>query len=667
MAIKLETGSPGVGLREGYSQTIDPSSFVRSYDSSIRAGQQLQNFGGQLGDLAVAEQKVYNSTQVNSAKAARTLAFAKHKEMLLQPENFNPHTYEQDLLGGLGKINTNLEKKQNPRAKSLIAADGLDFVATQTGIVKKEARVFRVKALKATGLESLRALRQEHINLPDTPSNAVLKQQIDDTMLAMITDMVDGNILSPEDGNKERIDILSIREYAKLAELIDGVTSRKQVNQILDKVQYQDEKDVAILKIRGFQNAEANKRANVATADREARLARQVKEDKQEAKGADLDGRIFDPNTQKPVTLKELRQLRDDGEITRNYFDKRVEQINSGVVFTNRPTVPEELDKIHKLVERQIQNPTETIIKPSDIQDNESLSNEDRNIFKQRLLGADRSAADSEVSTLRKRLRQGLSVDTLLRMNKRNMARKKLAKIHEFDRLTDKRQKGDPSKALEIYNRMIAEELNINDPTHPLSQIEVKDGLDKIPDNIRTTIKSDTGLIVPHISEMAKKANQLHESKKISDDDLYQITDELEELGTIWDQKAIEKHGNIKSAKKVSEEKKEEDKKQVKEKEKQPVVTGTKPIPTIESTQFSPSKVTPREETTLPSESGAPAMWELAQSLGLNPEILKNAEYFPDQFIFEKWSELLERELTEEEKPIFKLLMDEVGRRGING
>ena len=58
MAIKLETGSPGVGLREGYSQTIDPSSFVRSYDSSIRAGQQLQNFGGQLGDLAIKQKRL---------------------------------------------------------------------------------------------------------------------------------------------------------------------------------------------------------------------------------------------------------------------------------------------------------------------------------------------------------------------------------------------------------------------------------------------------------------------------------------------------------------------------------------------------------------------------------------------------------------------------------
>jgi len=58
MAIKLETGSPGVGLREGYAPLIDPSSFVRSYDSSIRAGQQLQNFGGQLGDLAIKQKRL---------------------------------------------------------------------------------------------------------------------------------------------------------------------------------------------------------------------------------------------------------------------------------------------------------------------------------------------------------------------------------------------------------------------------------------------------------------------------------------------------------------------------------------------------------------------------------------------------------------------------------
>ena len=87
-----------------------------------------------------------------------------------------------------------------------------------------------------------------------------------------------------------------------------------------------------------------------------------------------------------------------------------------------------------------------------------------------------------------------------------------------------------------------------------------------------------------------------------------------------------------------------------------PPVAETKPSPKVEEPPLQPEGL-----------SGAPAMWELAQSLGLNPEILTYKEYFPNQFIFGKWSELLERELTEEEKPIFQLLMDEVRRRGING
>ena len=71
MTMRLEKKISPVGLREGYAPIIDPSPFVRSFDSSIRAGQQLQNFGGQLGDLAVAEQKVYNATQVDMLNIER--------------------------------------------------------------------------------------------------------------------------------------------------------------------------------------------------------------------------------------------------------------------------------------------------------------------------------------------------------------------------------------------------------------------------------------------------------------------------------------------------------------------------------------------------------------------------------------------------------------------
>ena len=66
--------------------------------------------------------------------------------------------------------------------------------------------------------------------------------------------------------------------------------------------------------------------------------------------------------------------------------------------------------------------------------------------------------------------------------------------------------------------------------------------------------------------------------------------------------------------------------------------------------------------------SGPEAMWEEAKETGLSEELLTNKDYFPDLFIFQKWSELLEeKELTEAEEQIFKLLLDEVRRRGLGG
>ena len=60
-------------------------------------------------------------------------------------------------------------------------------------------------------------------------------------------------------------------------------------------------------------------------------------------------------------------------------------------------------------------------------------------------------------------------------------------------------------------------------------------------------------------------------------------------------------------------------------------------------------------------------MWEEAKETGLSEELLTNKDYFPDLFIFQKWSELLEKDLTDAEEPIYKLLVDEVRRRGLSG
>ena len=73
MPIKLDTtiGQVGQsfaqGLRVGYTPQIDPGPFVRAYDSTIRAGQQLQGLGEEGARYVAAQQALHNDNLVNEA------------------------------------------------------------------------------------------------------------------------------------------------------------------------------------------------------------------------------------------------------------------------------------------------------------------------------------------------------------------------------------------------------------------------------------------------------------------------------------------------------------------------------------------------------------------------------------------------------------------------
>ena len=66
MAIKLDTRVSNVGLREGYGDLINPAPFVNAYNSSIQAGQQLQNLGGQLAEFTSKQKAIENDNFVNN-------------------------------------------------------------------------------------------------------------------------------------------------------------------------------------------------------------------------------------------------------------------------------------------------------------------------------------------------------------------------------------------------------------------------------------------------------------------------------------------------------------------------------------------------------------------------------------------------------------------------
>ena len=107
MPIKLDTtiGQVGQsfaqGLRVGYTPTINPSPFVRAYDSAIRAGQQLQGLGLEFGELiskqkTLADDLAYgelladfkNEQKLNEGKL---IQFSKSAPSELAPDEFGDY------------------------------------------------------------------------------------------------------------------------------------------------------------------------------------------------------------------------------------------------------------------------------------------------------------------------------------------------------------------------------------------------------------------------------------------------------------------------------------------------------------------------------------------------------------------------------------------------
>lgn len=557
------------GLRVGYTPTIDPGPFVRAYDSTIRAGQQLQNLGEQGVNVALKEQEVYNTTQINSTNAKRKVLYSELKTQLLQPENFDAHKYEQNLSNGLLGINKVLEKPNNkqiynPYLKGLIQAEGSAFYASQISSIQKEARVFRVKALKAQGLENIRLLRQEELKMPDIPSNQLLRQDIDATMMQLVDDMVAGGLLDPDDGVKEKTKIFKDREDAKIRKVVDNATRMSDVYDVLDKAQYQSAEEQEISLIRAKDNIRTNRQQKIAEEKRLRLLGKEKLETLQEENARDFDARIFDPEKFSGVTITELREARDNGLIKEKFFVSRVNMIQKGDPYADRPTDPDEYDRVEKLVEQQLKYPDRPTIKNSEIYSNDNLSNEARNILSGRLRGRGGTLTDNRRTEARAKVKEALLIEAYTKMGKVARVKKKRNKLIEFDRRVKAGE--DPD---EVAEEMINAEIEINkNPLSKVSQIDTDDRLKEIPQSILRVVKSPEGVVVPNIREMLKQANAGLESKLIDDDEYEATIDALEELQLKWSSEMIEKHGGIKSQATIRREKLEKEKKAKEDEEK---------------------------------------------------------------------------------------------------
>ena len=565
MSFDIDPRITRVGLREGYSDTINPNPFVSAWSGTIQAGQQLQQLGAKGFDMVVAEQKVYNATQTDLLNIERK---TKMNEFLNNTRQASRRVnLENDYRRGYNQINKDIIKKApNDRIKALVAAEGTNYFASNFPSIQKEARVYRLNAQKTEVLDRVRDLRIESTQTDDL----LRKQEIQADIDRLLIEGQNNGYLDPDEVSKEKFDSLQTEEQARLTKLLFQAETEVDVDAILNTAKYMDDpQELALMEIRAYGWVAAKRRANITAQDKAERLKIKELEARQEAYQRDISVRLYAPETAdmqwSPVTMEELIEKESSGDISEAYFEKRKEQISQGYVFKNRQTVPSELLRVSDLVEQQLKDPYAEHIGIDDIELNQFLSNEDRNLIGQRLLSGKRTQADNEQETFRTRLRQGLNVDSYIRMNKMAMVKAKNRTLYEYELRTNPIH-GGKEKPSDVYNEMMAKELEINTPTNKFNKLILQGLEDRIPPRFRVFAKGidkDTGK-VPNIAAMKARITAEVADGTLDFDDAIEMTDVLKQMEDIgWDAKTIEQLGGIKSKKTLNAEKKEAEQKEV--------------------------------------------------------------------------------------------------------
>jgi hypothetical protein len=564
MTIKLDSHINPVAKREGYSDTINPSAFVNAWSGTIQAGQQLQNFASKGFDMVVAEQKVYNSTQtdlLNIERKTKMNEFVNNTRQASRRVNL-----ENDYRRGYNQINKDIIKKApNDRIKALVAAEGNNYFASNFPSIQKEARVYRLNAQKTEVTDRVRDLRIESTQTDDL----LRKQEIQADIDRLLIEGQNNGYLDPDEVSKERFDSLQTEEQARLTKLLFKAETEVAVDAILNTAKYMDDpQEKALLEIRAYGWVRTKKRANITAQDKAARLEKEALKSRQDAYERDISVRLYAPETAdmqwSPVTMEELIEKESSGDISQSYFEKRKEQISQGYVFKNRQTRPDELLLVTDLIEKQLKDPYTEHIGIDDIELNQFLSNEDRNLLGQRLLSGKRTQVDNEQEKFRTRLRQGLNIDSFIRMEKMGKVEEKNRTLYEYELRTNPIH-GGKEKPPDVYNEMMRKELEINTPTHQFNKLTLQGLEDRIPPRFRVFAKGidkDTGK-VPNIAAMKARIKAEVAGRTLDFDDAIEMTDVLKQMEDIgWDAKTIEQLGGIKSKKTLNAEKKEANQKE---------------------------------------------------------------------------------------------------------
>tara|TARA_R110000824_G_scaffold1439_3_gene7252 strand:+ start:4190 stop:6601 length:2412 start_codon:yes stop_codon:yes gene_type:complete len=533
MTIKLETGSPGVGLREGYGDLINPAPFVNPYNSSIRAGQQLQNLGGQLGDLAVAEQNVYNSTQVDLLNIERK---TKMNAFLNNTRNGgNPQYLEQDYGTAFKQINKDVIKKSpNDRIKALVSAEGDNFFATKFPSIQKEARVYRLNGLKTGIQENIMALRSAMINTDDP----LLKQDNAESINKLLSNAVDGGIMLPSEASDELLKISKDQEAAFIRRKMNAANTMDDFNEALKTTLFMKEETKEMRRDQFRTRLRERRSLKLREEELVFKQGNRARNERHRVGDASIRDRANDPDPLKRPDNDELdRLLGEDKITTAAYKDVKKEILNP-------PTAePETNWDTYEDINKFIHHNDGPQITASEIGQRNDLAGAQKTTLLAQLQAVEHGTVNSGVTEGWKIIAKTVGTPEALSKGGK-MALSKEVKVlnREF---IDRYQKGEDP--IDVANDISNRWLEADDVTSRTSQNRTARRLIDIPEKYRMS-KDVNGLRIPDTFGMKQKINSAYDDSTLSSQDYTDLIDEVNNIKETWSIEKQELHGGTKKA-----------------------------------------------------------------------------------------------------------------------
>jgi len=533
MTIKLgDSRINRVALREGYSDTINPSAFVNAWSGTIQAGQQLQNFGAKGFDMVVAEQKVYNATQTDLLNIERK---TKMNAFLNNTRNGgNPQYLEQDYNTAYKQINKDIIKKApNDRIRALVEAEGQSYLASNLPSIQKEARVYRLNGLKTGVITTLRGLRAEMIRTDDP----VLKQDNSESINTVLSNAVAGGIMLPSEASDEMLKISKDQEAAFIRRKMNTAGTMEEFDKALATTLHM--KDETKEMRRDQFRTRLRERRNLKVREEELayKLGERDRKLEERKKGAAAIISANDPDPNKKIKLEVLETQFLDLEITKaDYLQAKQDLFNP-----TEPAVETDGDVYQGILEDINAEGGPAITASGIFQKRGFLEDTHLNSLLSALDKVENGTVDPRVTEGWKILSKSIGTPaSLTRIGTLGLRKKVLVLNREF---IDRYQAGE--NPIEVANDISNRWQESDDVTSDISQNRITRSLNDIPKKYRMSSKTDKLDVIPDTLGMEQKINA---DSTLSSKEYIDLMDKVEIIKETWSKELQEKHGGTKQA-----------------------------------------------------------------------------------------------------------------------